>query len=197
MVPATLHARLGVPRPILYLALPPAFAATLLMGGCFARRARPAVPWAAAGQIRPTLPTRVSTPEIPKDPIPDLQLDLSPPESSLPIAKNSPPRPRVSSAPNAESESRGQPDAPIIVPQLSAQESAVLKQEAAQSLEIAERHLAEISGKPLNATQADLASKVRGFIDQSREASRTGDWTQARNLAKKAQVLSEALANSL
>jgi hypothetical protein len=64
-------------------------------------------------------------------------------------------------------------------------------------LNVAEHNLAAASGKPLNATQADLASKVRSFISDAREAGRSGDWTRARDLAKKAQVLSEELAASL
>jgi hypothetical protein len=38
---------------------------------------------------------------------------------------------------------------------------------------------------------------VKGFISDAREAGRAGDWPRARDLAKKAQVLSEELANSL
>jgi hypothetical protein len=49
----------------------------------------------------------------------------------------------------------------------------------------------------LNATQSDLASKVRGFLKDAREAAQIGDWSHARSLAKKAQVLSEELASSL
>jgi hypothetical protein len=45
--------------------------------------------------------------------------------------------------------------------------------------------------------QEDLASKVRGFGDNAREAMRSGDWARAKSLAKKAEVLSEQLAGSL
>jgi hypothetical protein len=38
---------------------------------------------------------------------------------------------------------------------------------------------------------------VRSFISDAREAGRAGDWARARDLAKKAQVLSEELADSL
>jgi len=52
-------------------------------------------------------------------------------------------------------------------------------------------------GKNLNATQTDLISKIRGFIKDAREAAQITDWSRARSLAKKAQVLSEELASSL
>jgi hypothetical protein len=80
---------------------------------------------------------------------------------------------------------------------LSAQESNSLQRETAQSLLAAERNLAATAGKSLNATQSDLASKVRSFISDAREAGRAGDWARARDLAKKAQVLSEELVGSL
>jgi len=42
-----------------------------------------------------------------------------------------------------------------------------------------------------------LTSKVSSFLQESKLAARDGDWTRARNLAKKARVLSEELAASL
>ena len=84
-----------------------------------------------------------------------------------------------------------------MVPELTLRESAAFRQETNQSLSNAERNLSTTNGKSLNAAQADLASKVRGFIVDAREAARTGDWARARNLAKKAQALSEELAGSL
>jgi hypothetical protein len=49
----------------------------------------------------------------------------------------------------------------------------------------------------LSAAQRDLVSKIRGFIKDAREAAQITDWSRARSLAKKAQVLSEELASSL
>jgi hypothetical protein len=72
-----------------------------------------------------------------------------------------------------------------------------LQRQTEQSLSAAERNLAATAGKSLNATQSDLASKVRSFISDAREAGRAGDWARARELAKKAQVLAEELAGSL
>jgi hypothetical protein len=86
---------------------------------------------------------------------------------------------------------------PQIVPELSAQESNALQQETQQNLDRADRNIAAASHKTLNATQTDLASKIRGFISDAREAGKAGDWARARDLAKKAQVLSEELVNSL
>ena len=85
----------------------------------------------------------------------------------------------------------------MIAPQLSPQESAVAQQQTTQSLSIAEKNLASARGKTMDATQSDLVSKIRGFIKDAREAAQIADWSRARSLAKKAQVLSEELAGSL
>jgi hypothetical protein len=73
----------------------------------------------------------------------------------------------------------------------------VAEQQANQSLRVAENNLQSARGKNLNATQMDLVSKIRGFIKDAREAAKITDWSRARSLAKKAQVLSEELADSL
>lgn len=86
---------------------------------------------------------------------------------------------------------------PTIVPEVPTAELAAAKAETQQNLDLVERNLALAQGKKLNPTQQELASKVRGFADNAREAMRTGDWVQAKNLSKKAEVLAEQLAESL
>jgi len=80
---------------------------------------------------------------------------------------------------------------------ISQAEFAAAQQETSQSLDIAEKNLAATRGKTLNAAQSDLVSKIKGFLKDAREAMRAGDWALARNLAKKAQVLSEELLHSV
>jgi hypothetical protein len=112
--------------------------------------------------------------------------------------KSGPVRPHVSGAsPGNAGGDAEKSEAPMISPQLTAQETAAAQQETHQSLAIVEKNLASTRGKRLNATQSDLASKVRGFLKDAREAAQIGDWSHARSLAKKAQVLSEELASSL
>ena len=80
---------------------------------------------------------------------------------------------------------------------MTPEEAANAQHRANQSIQEAEKNLEKTRGKALNATQADVASKVRGFLGDAREAARTGDWERAQNLARKAQVLSEELAGLL
>ncbi len=169
----------------------------ILMSGCAARK-QPTIPWSTAVLVRPIVPQHPAPTGNLEDPVPDLQLELPPPPAPLPT--RTPPAPvrarSVAPAPSP-SPAGGKPDTPQIIPGLSSQESAALRQQTDQSLSSAERNLAATAGKSLNATQSDLASKVRSFISDAREAGRAGDWARARELAKKAQVLSEELVGSL
>ena len=170
--------------------------ATMALGGCSVRR-RPAIPWATAVQVRP-IPQANKTPAngIPEDPVPELRYDLPPFPPHLINARNGPPRPHVNtpSTATAEMEKR---EAPMIAPQLTPAETTVAQQQTNQSLGSAEKNLAAANSKKLNATQADLVSKIKGFVKDAREAAQIGDWSRARSLAKKAQVLSEELAGAL
>ena len=168
-----------------------------LSSGCAERR-RPTIPWATAVLVRPaSLPPRASTTDETVEPVADVQLEIPALPSPFSTVKSVPARPRVPSAPPVQSSPSPKPEPPAILPELSAQESVALQHETEQSLSTAERNLAASAGKSLNATQADLAAKVRNFIADAREAARAGDWALARTLAKKAQVLSDELVASL
>jgi hypothetical protein len=168
--------------------------AAILLNGCAARK-KTTIPWSTAVLVRPTVPQHPAETVAAEEAAPDLQIGI--PSALAPLAtRTSPARPHTAPAPNP-STGAGKPDTPQIVPELSTQESGSLQHETNQSLSVADHNLAGTAGKSLNATQADLASKVRSFMSDSREAGRAGDWTRARDLAKKAQVLSEELARSL
>jgi len=114
--------------------------------------------------------------------------------------RSEPVRPRVPNAPPASVGTGSDAEksaVPSIAPQLSAQESATAQQETNQSLSVAEKNLVAARGKKLNAAQSDMVSKINGFLKDAREAAQTGDWSRARSLAKKAEVLSNELIGSL
>jgi hypothetical protein len=167
----------------------------IFMSGCAARK-KPAIPWNTAVLVRPILPPRATANPDVDDPVPDLRFEMPPPPAPL-ATRMSPARPRSVAPSTNQNAPVAKPDIPQIVPGLSTEESASLQQETARNLSSAERNLTATAGKSLNATQADLASKVRSFISDAREAGRAGDWPRARDLANKAQVLSEELVRSL
>ncbi len=162
-------------------------------------RKRPGIPWATAIGVKPVMQSHTPETDSASDiPLPDLAFELPPFPGQLIPVRTGPARPRGSTPPSAPTGNGAEKlDAPMIAPQLTAKESAVAQQQTNLSLGIAEKNLESARGKNLNAAQLDLISKISGFIKDAREAARNTDWSRARSLAKKAQVLSEELADSL
>ncbi len=134
--------------------------------------------------------------EISEADAPDVRSETPAMDSGVAILLRVPARPRVAAPTPAPSEP-AKAELPTISPQLSAQEAQAAQQDTNASLSATDRNLESTRGKTLNATQADILSKIRGFMSDARDAAQSGDWTRAKNLAKKAQVLSEELAKSL
>ena len=148
-------------------------------------------------QVRPVVQPQPGG-QAAQEPAPEFDLEVSPFAAILVPARSGPVRPHVA-APSPSNASR-EPEkgtSPVIAPQLSPQESVAAQQETNQSLSTAEKNLAGARGKNLNPMQADLVAKINGFLKDAREAAQSGDWSSARSLAKKAEVLSEELAKSL
>jgi len=145
--------------------------------------------------VRPNAPTaRANGLAEAADIAPDLRVD--PPANNTRIfgARSAPTRPRVAASTQPENGNGAKQQ--LLVPELSPQEAAAAKQQFAESVATIERNLASARGKNLTAAQADMVSKVNGFMAEAREANREGDWARARNLARKAQILSEELIAS-
>jgi hypothetical protein len=193
-------------RSLLHRGAPLLFSLTSLslaffLSGCvgFFHR-RPHIPWATAVQVRPLPQAHTLPPDDLDFDAPVINFDLAPHVAMMVPIRSAPPRPHVNPAPptaNAPAADAEKPEAPTIAAQLSKEESAGAQQETTQSLDIAEKNLASTRNKQLNAAQADLVSKIKGFLKDAREAAQAGDWARARNLAKKAQVLSEELVRSV
>ena len=161
-------------------------------------RKRPNTSWATAVQVKPVAQAHALGEDVVEDPLPELRFELPPSPNRLIFVRSGPARPRGSTpVPANTGNDTEKSEAPTIAPQLTSRESAAAEQHTNESLRIAENNLQSARGKNLNATQTDLVSKIRGFIKDAREAAKIADWSRARGLAKKAQVLSEELANSL
>jgi hypothetical protein len=173
-----------------------------LSSGCISLfHRRPKIPWATAVQVRPTLQPHAVGGDGDDLDAPEIGLDSAPFAALMVPIRSAPPRPHVNPTPapaaNAPAADAEKPEAPTIAAQLSKEEFAAAMQETNQSLDIAEKNLASTRNKRLNAAQNDLVSKIKGFLKDAREAAQAGDWARARNLAKKAQVLSEELVRSV
>lgn len=64
-------------------------------------------------------------------------------------------------------------------------------------LETADENLKKITGRQLSSSEQDMVTQIREYIEQSKAAVKTEDPERARNLAWKAQTLSEDLLKTL
>lgn len=62
-----------------------------------------------------------------------------------------------------------------------------------QLLESTEDDLKKVAGRQLSSSQQEMVNQIREFIQQSRTAEAAGDTERARNLARKAHLLSDEL----
>jgi hypothetical protein len=108
-----------------------------------------------------------------------------------------PPRPITEPAAEQPADQPAHPPAPQISPQLSPEVQANYERKTKEDLAVAEQNLQQASGRKTSAAQDDLKEKIRRFIDQSRDATKTGDLARAQNLAQKARLLSIELVESL
>lgn len=128
---------------------------------------------------------------------PDLPSEVPEAPAELAIAPSAPARPHIAAPPAPEPAPAEKPAEPVIAPELTAQEVDAAKAETQRNLDMMEKNLTLAWGRKLDARQQDLISKVHGFAENAKEAMRSGDWVRAKNLSKKAEVLSEELAASL
>jgi hypothetical protein len=185
--------RAGSGRQQRFIFLLATYAAALVLGGCFGEK-RPTAQVVNVSFQHPVMPVDAMN-GAPDDP-PQIPYSAEP-LPSLGASRIAPPKPHVTPPPQNESPAMVKPAETVILPELSPEEMAEAKTETQQSLNAALGNLARTSGKSLNASQKDLESKARSFMDSAREAMRNGDWPRAQNLAKKADVLSRELAASL
>jgi len=168
----------------------------VFLGGC-KRKVVTAAPLKIPTPPAKTAPAEVTPPDI--KPVPETE---PPPELVVPPPIRAPRAPRRASTttPTPEPEPEAaevKPVAPRMVPRLSAVEEDAYKEKTWSAINSAEKNLDAVKGRRLNATQQDLAAKVRGFLAQASEAIAVGDWVRALSLADKAVVLSRELVGSL
>jgi hypothetical protein len=163
------------------------------MAGCFTKR--PAS--ARLNMIRFEHPVMPAMTEAELGPPPVMPFEAVAAPTQLVTIHGLPARPRVAPAPAAGPAAAEKSAEPTIAPELTTEESQAAKSDTQRNLDLVEKHLTVAWGRKLNTSQQDLVSKIHGFSDNAREAMRAGDWVRARNLSKKAVVLSEQLAASL
>lgn len=173
---------------------------SLAMSGCVRHKTRSNPP------VTSPPSTPVETKPANSAPAPPSKVGGQPaPAPPLPAGTNSTPevpRPKTKKtsqepAQDAQTDQPAHPPAPQISPQISPGDQASYERKINDDLSVAEKNLEQAKNKPLSAGQQDLAEKIRSFVAQSRDASKTGDWARAQNLAQKARLLSDELVGSL
>ncbi len=165
---------------------------TFALAGCPKQKVHARMP-----KIIPPVPTIVEQPPAPyilADQPGDTTLAMIP--ESLPAPPPDHPHASPPRRPPTETVPAPKPAAPAISPQISPADQATYEHRINENISTAERNLQQASAHQLNATQKDMAEKIKGFVDQSREAMQASDWARAQNLAQKAQVLSNELVGS-
>ncbi len=178
---------------------------SLVLDGCAENKVHASAPLASAPVPEP----RPMTIAPDTDALPPVETAAQPPTfpsnappPALPVAtapvKPAPPHkaPEQGVA-EASSSEPSHPQAPQISPQLSPGDQASYERKTNDDVSVAEKNLQQASGRQLSAAQQDLTAKIKGFLAQSREASKDGDWARAQNLSQKARLLSVELINSL
>lgn len=164
------------------------------MCGCFTRRT-PARPYIDAFDFpRPLMPATTGTD---LEPPPTMPFEIVAAPAQLETSRAVPARPRVAVQPVPEPSPAERSAEPTIAPELTAEESESAKADTQRNLILVDKNLTLAWGRKLNASQQDLASKIKGFTGDAKEAMQNGDWERAKNLSRKAVVLSDQLAGSL
>jgi hypothetical protein len=186
-----------------------AVAASFGQAGCLLHSEAHAAPPVTAAPIPETErpmniapDTDAAPPKPPEQPAPNLPASTSPSplaEIAKPKTPPAPPKPPTEQPAVSEPATDSASHAPVpqISPQLSPADQQNYERRMNDDASAAEKGLQQTNGRQLNAYQQDLVEKIHSFLDQSREASKGGDWVRAQNLAQKARLLSTELVNSL
>lgn len=78
-----------------------------------------------------------------------------------------------------------------LAPSVTDQQASQQRQSTAQLLAATEANLNKISARQLSSSQQDMVNQIRNYMQQAKTAEAAGDLQRARNLAFKAQLLSD------
>jgi hypothetical protein len=205
-------------RSLVYLVV---LCALLSAAGCdkFAKKPAPTIPPRAQA---PTIPTKLPD-KIPEVPTEEPPVAVAQDEQPV-VEETTPPkthrRPKKTNAPPTNPPANGQaapapgastaggpstvaanhpPEAPAppdtaIAADVSSATATKQKHSTEELLDAAESKVKTLTSADLSDDQKAMLSQIRSYISQSRKASSDGDLERAYNLAKKAALLSDALA---
>jgi hypothetical protein len=86
---------------------------------------------------------------------------------------------------------------PVLAPQVGKEGEEQLRRTANSRIQRAEQLIGQLEGKKLTPEQQEQFLTVRSLVGNAREALVSQDLTKASNLADKARILAEELAQSI
>jgi len=78
-----------------------------------------------------------------------------------------------------------------LAPSVTDQQASQQRQSTTQLLAATDANLNKISARQLTSSQQDMVTQIRNYVQQAKAAENAGDLQRARNLAFKAQLLSD------
>src|SRR5712691_801232 len=113
-------------------------ASAMVLSGCAERKVKASTfPWSASAHMRPLSPEVQQTQlDDASALIPNLQLEIAPPPSTLVLARSAPARPRVPASAPSQNEVPVKTNVPQLAPQLSAEDTSAAQQQTSQSIGI-------------------------------------------------------------
>jgi cell pole-organizing protein PopZ len=170
----------------------------LLCSGCAQKKVQAAAPVTVSPTTAAPVPPQDTTKSPASIPAPATPAPANPVSTTAPPALNpkpdTPKRPVTTPPATAETD---RPAAPQISPQISPSDQTQLQQQATQYATTAQENLHHADGRDLNDTQKDMVDKIRGWLDQAQQATQTSDWERAKDLSRKAYLLSLDLLKTL
>jgi hypothetical protein len=156
----------------------------------------------------PAQPEKVEpeTPPAKKEPPPPPTKAPAPAPVAPPVRKEPAPPPPAKKEPEPAHPVKREPEAPpvkieapppVLAPQVGRQGEEQLRRTANSSIQRTEHLIGQLEGKKLTGEQQEQLLTVRSLLGNAREALLAQDLTKASNLADKARILAEELAQSV
>jgi hypothetical protein len=151
-------------------------------------------------ELPPSKPEPEAPPKAPAPPIKTPAPPISPikkePVAPAPAKKVPGPPP---SKPEAEAPPKKDLDAPppVLAPQVGKQGEENLRRMALSQMQRSEQVIGQLEAKKLTNEQQEQLLTVKGLLGGAREALSSQDLTKASNLAEKARILAEELAQTV
>lgn len=139
-------------------------------------------PAAPAAKVKPKKPVRSSTSSAKKSTQPPTAPATTPAPSTQTVAGLRPPKSVTSEAVPPSALATAIPSAQVLQQ----------KEDTARMMDATENTLKEIN-RSLSDDEKSMRSQIQSYLQQSRKATTEGDFERAYNLAKKAQLLADAL----